>query len=153
MTQEDKFKTEKGEDKAWRTLAEMDPHDVTRRSLARFDPATGLYSLDTLGRTYAIDPGNRSALSGKLTAHPICQKLEIGLAVFAPRNAGLVGDNHDEETGFCGGARKLENAVLKDEIGAGMDIVTVNIDDPVPIQKKRALQGFGPVHPSGPDAA
>ncbi len=56
---EERYNVESGEEKAWRELAEADPHDIERNSLASFDEAAGAYTLRILGGDYLIVPASR----------------------------------------------------------------------------------------------
>jgi len=58
--QEEKYNIESGEEKAWRELAEANPHVVGRNSLASYDEASGTYTLRILGEDYLIDSSARS---------------------------------------------------------------------------------------------
>src|SRR5512143_1675751 len=53
--QEEKYNIESGEKKAWRELREADPAEAARRSLASYDPESGTYIIEALGRRYRLD--------------------------------------------------------------------------------------------------
>lgn len=49
-----------GEERAWELLAELDPHDVCRRSLSVFDPSASTYNVNAFGMPVTISTVQRT---------------------------------------------------------------------------------------------
>ncbi len=49
-----------GEDKAWETLADLDPEDVCKRAGVQFNRESGLYTLKSFGMEFSIFPKAKS---------------------------------------------------------------------------------------------
>ncbi len=79
---EDVYKTEGGRDKAWRELSLSDPKRVAANSLASFDEATGVYSLEILGETYRVDPGKCEVANISNPARPFEYLLDLATPVY-----------------------------------------------------------------------
>jgi hypothetical protein len=80
--EEEKYNIESGEEKAWRELMDADPKVVARRSLARYDPDTRSYSLDSLGEEFVVDPVNRTVTSTAGPDRKVEHLLKLSLPVY-----------------------------------------------------------------------
>lgn len=57
--QEDRYRSDTGEDRAWSELAAADPVEVAANSGASYDSASGLFTIKILGSLYTVDAAAR----------------------------------------------------------------------------------------------
>jgi hypothetical protein len=68
--QDDRYRTDTGEDKAWSELAAAGPVEVAANSGASYDSATGLFTIKILGSPYTVDPAARTLTDAQSPGNP-----------------------------------------------------------------------------------
>lgn len=79
---EDRYDIGSGEEKAWRELSAADPETVARRSLARYDAPSGVYTLSVFGEDYAVSAAARAITNLSNPARPPEYLLSLSIPIY-----------------------------------------------------------------------
>ena len=78
-----------------------------------------------------------SALRGKLGAHPVMQRVELGFGEKAARDAGLVGEEENEIAGVVEPSDRLRRIRHPADAFPRAHVAVVMVDDAVAVEKRR----------------
>src|SRR5262245_18210866 len=98
-----------------------------------------LVSADAVDRMVGtvVHTGNGDSLVCELTGHPFGQLEELRFCIVAPRDTGLIGHHENEIVELLRRSTQLEDPFPELEILASMHIASIDVDDTVPVKKKR----------------
>jgi hypothetical protein len=89
-----------------------------------------------------IDSGNPNLLFEEVSKHPVCKLQILSFCVLASRDTSLIGNDDKKVFQRLRGPTEIENTILKSESVTSVDVIALNIDNAISVQKK----GFIPRH-------